>query len=248
MATSWFSCMAVSESDSTQETVEVYPNLLNKENVKPLLLQNESAEKQFQNELEEKAARGQKAEAAAAAAAEGDAHLHEEVERADAERARLEVAARRKAQEAARHEALQREAAERSREEEADRYARAVSFFVKQRQQVEVAAAALKETEEKVNIWCKSHGFQDMNTQKKTLRGTTKYPLHTAVKNNNQDIVGGMLTAGVNKDVQDSKNQTPLQLAAKLNSDGSHCHVLTMLRNRRNTPHFEVTKSNSSLK
>jgi len=212
---------------------------LNKENVQPLQFQKQNAEKQQQQqqqqrEAEEEAARRQKEAAAVAAVAEA-VRLHQEIERSSAERALHEEAERRKAEEAARLKALQRAAAERAREEKTARYAFALAVE-EDRQRSEAARAAQeqawltrKEAEEKVNVWCKSNGYQDMNTQKKTLRGATKFPLHTAVKNNNPEIVAMMLTTGVHKDVRDSNNQSPSQMAAKLNMHGSHSQILIML-------------------
>jgi len=139
----------------------------------------------------------------------------QDIVKAAAERVRRKEAARRKAEE--------EDAAlcSRSLTAQEDRWCRRLAG--------EWARLARKEAKDKVNAWCKSNGFHDMNTQKKTLRGATKFPLHTAVKNSNEAIIGMMLIAGVNKDVQDSKNQTPSELAAKLNKYGSHSQILTML-------------------
>jgi len=248
MATSWFSCQRCSTSDQTQDTVKVDPNLFNKENVQPLdalgcQLAKKDAEGQRLREAEEKAARRQKEKEAAVAAswsagcqllpAAEAARLREEAERAAAERVRREELVRREA-EATRNESLKRAAAERASEEEAARNAAAAAAAAaeelqRQKASEEQAELARKEAEEKINAWCKSNGFQDMNTQKKTLRGATKFPLHTAVKYSNQEIIGMMLIAGVQTDVRDSNKQTPCQLAAKLNKDGSHGQILTML-------------------
>lgn len=81
----------------------------------------------------------------------------------------------------------------------------------------------------KIDTWCKNHGFEDSDTQKKTFRGSMKSALHTAVKHRDPEIVGLMLAAGVNKDVRDSKGLTPVELAAKLNSHGSHNQILAIL-------------------
>jgi hypothetical protein len=82
---------------------------------------------------------------------------------------------------------------------------------------------------EAVAKWCKLHGFRDLHTPKKTLRGATKYPLHSAVKHNLPGLIRLMLMVRVRTDVVDSKHQTPHELAAKLNSNGSHDKILTML-------------------
>lgn len=238
MATSWLSCKTCSESDPTQDTVKVNLRNLNKENVQPVHqvvhFQKKKTEQQLRREAEEDAAGRRNEEARVAAAAE-TARLHKEAEKAAAERVLRAEAASRKAEEAARHEAFQREAAERAREEDAARYAAALAAE-EDRQRIEAvrvaqeqAALARKEAEDKANVWCKSHGYRDMNAPKTTFRGATKFPLHTAVKENNQEIVALMLTAGVHKEWRDSKEQTPSQLAAKLNINGSHNQILAML-------------------
>lgn len=237
MATSWFSCKPCSESDPTQHTVKVDPKLFDKENVQPLQSTKQNAEEQRQREIEEeKAARRRREEAAAAAVAEAT-RKREEAERAAAERAQREAeeAARREAEEAARQEALRLAAEEKAREDEEARAAAAAAALAVQQEcarkaEEERAALARKDAEEKVAAWCKTHGFEAMNRQKKTFRGNTKFPLHTAVKYSSQDIIGMMLLAGAQRDVKDSKGQTPLQLAAKLNKNGSHDQIVAMLR------------------
>lgn len=91
------------------------------------------------------------------------------------------------------------------------------------------AAEDLAEAQVKANKWCKSNGFLDVSSQKKTLRGATKFPLHTAVKHENAEMVGLLLKCGANKGMRDSKNQTPKELATKMNKNGSHNQILAML-------------------
>lgn len=227
-----FFCKPCSASDPTQDTVKVNPDLMNKENVQPLQHEKAAEQKKREFELAEKQ---RKEEAAAAAVAEA-ARLREEVEREAAEKARRQEAAREAAEEAARREAVER-AAERAREEQAAAEAKAAAAAAaaavaaeEQRKREEAAEEAKRDAEEKVAEWCKKNGFQDMCAQKKTFRGATKFPMHTAVKYNNQEIIGMMLLAGAEKDVMDSKQQTPSQLAEKLNKDGSHDQVIAMLR------------------
>jgi len=241
MAASWFSCKPCSESDPTQHTVKVDPKLFDKENVQPVQSSKQTAEEQRQHEIEEeKAARRRKEEAAAAAAAE-EARRREEAERvAAAEKARQEAEeAARQVAEKTRQEALRLAAEEETRrqeeEKEKERAAAAAAAFAAeqeaaQKAEEERAALARKEADAKVAAWCKTHGFVAMNTQKKTYRGNTKFPLHTAVKHRQQEIIGMLLLIGAQKDVKDSKGQTPLQLAAKLNKNGSHDQIVDMLR------------------
>jgi len=240
---SFFSCNACSESDHTQDTVAVDLDFLNKENVQPLpFLQKENVqpthlakdnfEEQWQLEAKEKAEAIRRRKEEAAVFAADAARLREKSEKVAAQRAQREEEARRKSE----------EAAERLREEEerakAGALAAAAVAGIERRRREAARAAeeqenfklARKEAVEKVDAWCKLNGFQDMHTQKKTLRGATKFPLHTAVKNRNQEIIRLMLIAGVGRGVRDSKSQTPSQLAATLNRNGSHDQILTMLR------------------
>jgi len=228
MATSWISCNACSTSDPTQDTVKIDPKLLNKENIQPLQTAGQrEAIKAAEEQRQREEARRRKDEAIAAAATEA-ARQHEEAERSKAG----EEAARREAEIAARHEAAQQSAAERAREEDAAGTAAAAASAAAQeerwRQQV-AEEQARYDAQEKVNAWCKQNGYQSMNKSKYTYRGGVKFPLHTAVKHSNQEIIGMMLLAGVDKDVKDSNIQTPRELAAKLNKNGSHGQILTML-------------------
>lgn len=91
-------------------------------------------------------------------------------------------------------------------------------------------ALAKLEAEVKVSAWCKENRYTDMHTPKKTFSGGTKFPMHTAVKHNSSRMISMMLLLGAQKDVKDSKMQTPIQLAAKLNNDGSHNFIIAMLQ------------------
>lgn len=99
----------------------------------------------------------------------------------------------------------------------------------KQQRKLERVRKEKLEAEEKVMKWCKWNGFQDMHTQKKTFMGATKFPLHTAVKYNDREIINMMLLAGVKTNVMDSKMQTPRELAIKISKDGSHNEIILML-------------------
>jgi len=232
MASGWFSCKPCSEADPTQDTVKLDPNFLNKENVHPL----ENTQEKRRREAEEEQARRRKEEAAAAAVAEA-ARLREEVERQAATRARCEEAAlARQAAERLQRETTEKEQAIAAVAELERAEAAAVAAAEEERRKQEAAKAAeeqamIKRTdaEEKVKVWLKKNGFGEINACKKTFRGATKYPLHTAVKHNDQEIIEMMLLIDVQKDVKDSKNQTPSELAEKLNQNGSHDQILALL-------------------
>lgn len=223
MASTWFSCEGCSTSDPAQDTVKVNPLLLNKENVQPNKVDqgkgNVEQQKREAAELEARRyERCRKEEAAAAAEA---ARVREEADRMLAENAQR--------QEAARREAAER-TAKRIREEQAmavaDAAAAAAAAAAAEEQEL---LEAKLDAEKKATEWCKKNGFQNIHTPKKTFRGATKYPLHTAVKHKHEEMVGMLLLAGAQKNDKDSNNLTPSDLAAKLNKDGSHVQILSEL-------------------
>jgi len=88
----------------------------------------------------------------------------------------------------------------------------------------------------KVAAWCKENGFADMNSKKKSFMSGFKFPLHEAVAKhlsgvakNNEEIVGLMIQVGADKTVKNSKGQTPLDLAKKMNKTGSMDSIIAML-------------------
>jgi membrane protein involved in colicin uptake len=238
MANSWFSCKPCVGSDPTQDTVKVNPNLLlaenpNKENLKPVTRheleqerERDAKEKQLTEErrkqAEAEARRCQEQQIAAE-----EARVRQETKKAAEEKQRQEeqrledeaykaaALASIAAATVAAQEQRVRQEAQRIAEEQAKREREAA-------EEVAEHAAAL----DKVNSWCKSNGYQDMNTQKKTLRGATKFPLHTAVKHKNEEMIGLLLKCGVDKNAHDSRKQTAVQLAEKMKEDG----ILAMLR------------------
>lgn len=94
---------------------------------------------------------------------------------------------------------------------------------------VAMREASIQLTAERVGTWCKSHGYSNEHTKKKVFGGGTKFPLHTAVKYCDVDMVGLLLKCGVNRFAKDSKHQTPLQLAVKLNTTGSWDQIIELL-------------------
>jgi len=191
--------------------------------------------------------------------AEADLKRRQEDERLrrEAEEIAQREAAHQKAQQQEEHERLHREAVEKRQAEERREAEEKVQREAAQQREYEEAAVAaslectrtlraqelerldeeaskaaadLAAAQEKVSAWCKKNGFKDATLQKKTFRGATKFPLHTAVKHKNAEVVGLLLQCGADKNALDSKKQTPGELAAKMNSkDGSHEKILAML-------------------
>mmetsp|Transcript_30170 Transcript_30170/g.48684 ORF Transcript_30170/g.48684 Transcript_30170/m.48684 type:complete len:250 (+) Transcript_30170:60-809(+) len=223
MSDTWL-CKPCTASDPRQDTVKVDPSALallesscmDKENLQPqrnmelnveeaemarkrevekLRLQREEKLRE-ERETEERRKRAEEdakrmAEALAAAKAAEDEARKQEAE----EKARREAEAFAKAEE---EERIFREAQEAARVES-------------ERQQEENRQAAIK-----VNAWCQNNGYKDMNSAKKTFKGETKFPLHTAVKHWRVEMVELMVQLDVNKDAKDSKGRTPLDIVQKL--------------------------------
>lgn len=231
MADNWFSCSPCVGSDPTQDTVKVDPNLLNKENIQPFQAaqKKEEEEAQRQREAEEQ----RMVEERRKQAEEEEARIRLEKQKA------AEAKAQQEADEKARQEAEEKarlDAQEKARQEEAARAAAAEEERLRQEAQKAAEEQATREREEmsaaqeKVSEWCKANGFQDIHTAKKTIRRATKLPIHTAVKHQNDEMVGLLLKCGAAKDAEDSKKQTPMQLAEKMNKNGSHDNIMAMLR------------------
>lgn len=230
MADNWFSCSPCVGSDPTQDTVKVDPNLLNKENIQPFQAAQKKEEEEAQRQREAEEQR---------MVEERRKQAEEEEERLRVEKQKAaEAKAQQEADEKARQEAEEKarlDAQEKARQEEA---ARAAAEEERLRQEAQKAAEeqATREREEmsaaqeKVSEWCKANGFQDIYTAKKTIRRATKLPIHTAVKHQNDEMVGLLLKCGAAKDAEDSKKQTPMQLAEKMNKNGSHDNIMAMLR------------------
>mmetsp|Transcript_63213 Transcript_63213/g.175926 ORF Transcript_63213/g.175926 Transcript_63213/m.175926 type:complete len:231 (-) Transcript_63213:20-712(-) len=162
----------------------------------------------------------QRREVEEAEEARRQASLRETVAREEAERLAREQAERQRllevqecqrlADEQARQEAL------RKRQEEAEAEQRRVAEEDAERQRQEMAqrdAATLE-------AFLKENNYRGVNEKRKTAL-KAKYPLHTAVKRNNDDVVRILLEAGADPRLADSNKLTPQQLASKLNSDGS---------------------------
>jgi hypothetical protein len=245
----WFACKPCSESDPTQDTVKVNPKLFangDKENTKldanrqgqpdeeklrkqkeeQERKEKEAAEQRKRAEAEEKR-RKEEAAAAEKAAAEKERLRQQALAE---ERARKEAEEKEAAAQAAKEQKL-REEAQRQAEEQARREAEE-----KKKQEEEALQKKLEEEKEmqeaseKVGVWCRDNGYKDMHTEKKTFMGGKKFPLHTAVKQQSAEVVEMIVKCGGKKDCQDSKGQTPMQLAEKVCKGANRDRILAALR------------------
>merc|ERR1712151_235461 len=74
----------------------------------------------------------------------------------------------------------------------------------------------------------KDHGFSTAGGPKRSMMKTT-YPLHTAAKEGNWQMVEMLLKEGVNPKQKDSSGKTAAQVAQKKNKGGSHTNVAQRL-------------------
>lgn len=233
----WFSCKGACEgSDPTSDTVKVDVNLLanEKENVQPLQVANKAREAEDKKRQQEELLRLQR---------EQDQRRQAE-EQAKRKRAEEEAARRREEKAAAEREAAAAAAAAaeaKAREEEAVRIEVQRAAEAKAQHEREAAERAAEAqrceeqrlaAQEKVNAWCKANGFSDMHTKKKSMMplSAAKIPLHEAVKQKNQEIVGFLIQLGVDKEAKNSKGKTADEIARTMNKGGSMENILSLLK------------------
>merc|ERR1711978_589476 len=129
----------------------------------------------------------------------------------EAERLRLEEQTRREREEAQEH--IRREQDEREKAERAE---------VQRRAQEEGRKAL-------VEAFLKGHGYNnDVAAPKRTML-KKKYPIHTAAKTGDAQIVAALLEEGANPEQKDSFGVTAAQIAQSKNKKGSHANVLRTL-------------------
>jgi len=86
---------------------------------------------------------------------------------------------------------------------------------------------AVKETREEIKLssFLTANGFTHVNARR-TRMLRWKYPLHTAVKQRDAELVELLLKAKADPTLKNSAGVTPMQLAQKSNRNGSHTAVL----------------------
>lgn len=116
---------------------------------------------------------------------------------------------------------------ELQRQQEAEKAARR-KLELERRHAEEQRAKEDRVARESVNAWMRKNGFEGMHARK-MLSVSTPYPLHRAVKQNDSVMVQLLLKFGADHSATNTWNLSPRQLAAKLNKNGSHDEVLTVL-------------------
>lgn len=232
MASGWFSCKTCSSSDPTQDTVKVDASKLisDKENVSPTQVPKTIDDAKVQQRLAQTKAK-KEAEERRQAEEEETRRRRKEQEAAETHRRKEEAAAAVAAAAAAAAAAEERQRQERQRaaEEDAKKAAEAALMARKAEEERKHAEEELRVMQEKVDAWCKSNGYENMNVQKQTFKRATKFPLHTAVKHQNVEMVEFLVKCGADKEAKDSKGQRPADLATKMNKNGSHEQILATL-------------------
>lgn len=215
-------CKACSASDPTTDTVRVSFPPTGQQAAKELPSLQEEAEKKRKEEEERARRRAEeeetrrKAEAAAAAAAAAAAD--EERRRREAEEARRREEEDRKRKQAEAEAARQRE--EEARREELRRREEARQEQEKRQKQAADRA--------KVDAWLKKNGFSGATDKKKGMFSSS-YPLHTAAKSNDAEMVSLLIGFGADPQAKNSSGQTAMQLAQKSDKKGSHTAVMRAL-------------------
>lgn len=88
-----------------------------------------------------------------------------------------------------------------------------------------------------LEYFLKKTGFSSpnwMKLKKGMIKSSFSYPLHAAVEENDAQAVAVLLWAGADKDLRNSKKQTPLELAEAKNTktSGSHAEVIAALKSQ----------------
>eukprot|EP00929_Paragymnodinium_shiwhaense_P084022 TRINITY_DN4490_c0_g1_i1.p1 TRINITY_DN4490_c0_g1~~TRINITY_DN4490_c0_g1_i1.p1 ORF type:complete len:240 (-),score=79.96 TRINITY_DN4490_c0_g1_i1:88-807(-) len=189
-----------------------------------------AAEKRRYFEMKEAEERRRCAEAAAERAAEAERRqlalrrrLEEEAEEA-ARRREEEIRTKTEclAKQYEEEERL-RKVTEMQREAEEAQRRRLEKEAAEQDRQARDAADAARLT-----AFLKEHGYSGANV-KRTMLFKSKYPLHSAVKVKDADMIRILRAFGADCAVKNSAGQTPLQLAQKSDKNGSHEGVIAAL-------------------
>jgi len=148
-----------------------------------------------------------------------------ELRRREAERRQLQIEQAAKERE----EQLQK-VQEMRRQAELERQHQEQERLEQIRLQEEARLRKIKDMEDQKNVraYLQTNGFKGVNdlVRKKFTKTT---PLHTAVGQNDVEMVKLLLAAGANPRMFNGKNETAMKLAVKLNNKDSHAAVIQVL-------------------
>jgi len=214
------------ENSDPKQDVEEMRRRRAAEEVKKMKEEKEAEERRRrQQEEEERQRQKQREEEMQRKRAEEEA---EEQRRAfEAEEARIAAEREQEEQRRLQAEAEEQERLRRQREEEEE---------AQRLREAAEEATRLKEEEEarkgeQLRAFLQKAGFQEA-TEKKVKKGlissSFSYPLHAAVKAKDAEAVELLLWAGADPTLQNSKKQTPLELAQKKNDKKTQSHANVM--------------------
>jgi len=227
----WNDCRPCSSADPVSDTVKVEPNFSmteDKENCVPMQQRTCSrAGKHLERERQEREL-----------ATEETARLErerQEAEAAEAERQRRALAAAERQAKLEQELREQEEFAEEQRQRRLRRTEAEAEAFRQAEEERRLVAQAAEESRQReadeqkqLQAFLKEHGFTAVNG-KRTRMMKSKYPLHSAAKHKDADMVRVLLNSGANPALKSSAGLTAQQLALKINKAGSHDHVLSAL-------------------
>eukprot|EP00406_Dinophysis_acuminata_P044444 CAMPEP_0179311466 /NCGR_PEP_ID=MMETSP0797-20121207/52700_1 /TAXON_ID=47934 /ORGANISM="Dinophysis acuminata, Strain DAEP01" /LENGTH=220 /DNA_ID=CAMNT_0021021239 /DNA_START=48 /DNA_END=711 /DNA_ORIENTATION=- len=90
------------------------------------------------------------------------------------------------------------------------------------------AAQALERRKGLVGAFLAEHGYSGPAASRRTMT-KTKYPIHTAAKVGNPEVILALLEEGADPTQKDSAGRTALQVAQRRDRKGSHADVLHAL-------------------
>lgn len=100
---------------------------------------------------------------------------------------------------------------------------------VEEQQQEHLQQAGRDAHAAKVGEFLRQKGFSDVNSRRKSMF-RWKLPLHAAVKAKDVEMISSLITCKADPLRKNSRGETPMQVAEKLNRKGSHSNVMAALQ------------------
>eukprot|EP00929_Paragymnodinium_shiwhaense_P038212 TRINITY_DN20235_c0_g1_i2.p1 TRINITY_DN20235_c0_g1~~TRINITY_DN20235_c0_g1_i2.p1 ORF type:complete len:241 (-),score=84.92 TRINITY_DN20235_c0_g1_i2:324-1046(-) len=167
-------------------------------------------EEERQRRLQDIALRLRQEEEAAAAQKAEDERLQQECTATASEATRLRGEEAKLQQEGEERERQKKEAEEEAAQQQAE--------------QARLAGEA--EDKKKMDLFLRQHSFKGPDMKRSSFLRSYKFPLHSAVKHKDADMIRILLAHGATLNSKDSSGFTPVQLSEKVNKSGSHSDVI----------------------